>query len=186
MESPIQYAEVDQNVQADSTINPSESGDKPFQSETASQMASSDLSNRNPSPTGVLAQVQDRIIQVSIYQSQQNPQAVQSPPPPGSSLQPSPLPSDASLRSSLLQSRLPSMPYSNYGPQRRDHRSPQYSLPQGNERSCQEQQRTQLAVELRCLLDEFVELEHPVYDSIPNMSLHLINMYAFYRRLIQG
>ncbi|XP_039603441.1 uncharacterized protein LOC120525319 [Polypterus senegalus] len=179
-------------IPVESPIYYTDSETSPLHSEEVSHRASSGLTNRNPSPPGILTQVLDGSENLNLYRNWQN---LQTPPLSEISVQYSPAHSEncvqyssATPRSGVQYSLASSFSnrwsplsaplHSEHGYRPINH----YSLhPEHQWRHRQRLER--LTARLRQLLVEFVELEAPVYNSTPEMCLDLMHMNAFYIHL---
>ncbi|XP_039618347.1 uncharacterized protein LOC120534906 [Polypterus senegalus] len=164
--------------------------ENPLQNETVSQRESPELYNL--SSPGVLTQLLDGSENLALYRNWLTPQK---PPPSEISVEHSPTPSDSRGRHSPVRSdssgrRLvhqvspsPTTTHSDHGSWHRNRFSSRYSLRPIHKQRHRERLQ-ELTENLGLLLKQFVELEAPMYNSAPEMCLHLMNLYAFYIVLI--
>ncbi|XP_039610137.1 cell wall protein RBR3-like isoform X2 [Polypterus senegalus] len=86
--------------------------------------------------------------------------------------------SNSSRRSTPRVVPLPTSLHSEQGSRRRNRYSPRYSHRPDPDRRHRER-LVQLGDVLRWALEQFIELESPGYNSVPDMSLHLLHLYTF-------
>ncbi|XP_039595309.1 uncharacterized protein LOC120517200 isoform X2 [Polypterus senegalus] len=90
----------------------------------------------------------------------------------------SPASSNSRRRSSPRWGTLPTSPHSERGSRRRSRYSPRYSHQPDHDRRHRER-LVLLGDVLRWAFEQFIELESPGYNSVPDMSLHLLHLYTF-------